>query len=174
MARKVFLPMSARFRDSVATPTAIEMRNRLGGRVEGERGLVVEGVTIPLGAIVTIDGARGAARTGVLLTVADGSADVYLEAGMVKRVKSELVGPLRGSPPDDLGGISESAVVFGSLSEGQDVEIERPGGQIVRAVLVEKCRYGALVELADRSLLGVGFRKVWPARPSSASSAPSN
>ena len=157
-----------RFRDALATPTAIEMRKRLGGRVAGEPALITSEGPLPLGSVVVVDGARGAPREGVLLTVVEGSADIYVEAGLVKRVKAELVMPSRGASPPALAGISESAVVFGSLVEGQEVEIERADGTIVRGTLVEKCRYGSLVELEDGSLLGVGFKKIWPAHAPSA------
>lgn len=157
MARKVFLPLTQRMSDSIQKPTATVMRERLGGRVTSEPLLEVEGASVPLGGYVVIT-----SRVGVLLAVSGDAVDVYVERGTVKRTLASEVRAHRGAAPAELGSVSESVVVFARLSEGQRVSVERSSGEVATGTLIEKCRYGAIVELDDRTLLAVGFRKVWP------------
>jgi hypothetical protein len=98
----------------------------------------------------------------VLLASSGGVADVYIDRGIVKRTSLSLVGRHDGPSSSDLALVAQSVLVFARLVEGQRVEIERAPGDVVKGTLVEKCRYGAIVELDDHALLGVGFRKVWP------------
>ncbi len=107
--------------------------------------------------------AAAALRLGVLLASSGGVADVYIDRGIVKRTSLSLVGRHDGPSSSDLALVAQSVLVFARLVEGQRVEIERAPGEVVKGTLVEKCRYGAIVELDDHALLGVGFRKVWPA-----------
>jgi hypothetical protein len=140
------------------------MRKRLGGRVSPEPALVMAEGTVPVGAIVSISQTGGAARVGILLSVSEDVADVYVADGIVKRTRRDLVALHRGPLPSTLALVAESATVFGRLAEEQPVEVERSPGHLVAGKLIEKCRYGALVRLKDGTVLGVGFRKMWPER----------
>jgi len=55
--------------------------------------------------------------------------------------------------------------LFATLKEGQRVRFaEKDGsaGELSVGMLVEKCRYGALVAKDDGRILAVGFRRLWP------------
>jgi len=170
MGRKIFLPLSQRISDSIDKPNATSMRKRLGGRLVSETAISTPDGPLVLGSLVIVEGASNEVptsessppRVGVLLAISGRVVDVYLERGLVKRTALDLLRPFFGTTPPELATASKSATVFARLSEGQRVEIERTPTEVVVATLVEKCRYGALVELDDRSLLGVGFRKIWP------------
>jgi hypothetical protein len=57
--------------------------------------------------------------------------------------------------------IAESARVFEALVEGQQVRFMTEN-HIYEGILVEKCRFGALVERSDGKIIGLGFQRVWP------------
>ena len=171
MARKVFLPLSQRFSDRLEKPTAMAMRERLGGRLVSDAAVLGGARALPLGAIVALAGSSEAmvssdaatgGRLGVLLSLNGDVADVYVEHGIVKRTAAKLLAPHSGSSPADLALVAKSVLVFARLIEGQRVDIERGPGDVIAGTLLEKCRYGAIVELDDRALLGVGFRKISP------------
>jgi hypothetical protein len=161
VGRKVFLPLTQRFADSVATPTVKQMRERLGGKFVSGARLERDGVVLPLGSFVAFE---DSGRLGVLLSVGESSVDVYVDRGTVKRTLPASVGPHRGRPPAELEEVSASVALFARIAEGERVSVERSPGLVVEGTLVEKCRYGAIVELdgAERVTLAVGFRKIWP------------
>ena len=159
MARKGYLPLTQGFADSLdGPPTVDSMRARLGGRAE-------EPSAGPhhAGSLVTLITPTGAERVGVLLCAEGEVSHVYLERGIVKRTQTELIRPFDGEAPADLAHIVRQARIFASLSEGQEVHVERGPDRTQSGVLREKCRYGGLVELPEGKLLGVGFGKLWPA-----------
>ena len=150
MGRRVSLPLNQSLFDMGGPPTLASMRKRLGGRVATGAALTTADGVVTVGSIVSIVGiAGGEGRVGVLLAITDEAVDVYVAEGIVKRTRPDLLEVHRGKVPNELAGASESAAIFGRLNEAD-------------AVLVERCRYGALVELPDRLILGVGFRKIWP------------
>lgn len=168
MGRKVFLPLTQRFSDSLEKPTAAAMRERLGGRPSGHGSVDVGGRALTLGSFVALE---GTGRIGVLLAVADASVDVYVDRGTVKRTLVTAIREHHGERSQELEDVAASIGVFGGLAEGQQVSVERSPGEIVTGTLVEKCRYGGIVELEDRSTLAVGFKKLWPS--TTAASRPS-
>lgn len=161
MGRRVSLPLSQAMFGVAETPTLAAMRKRLGGRATGAALLGADGV-IPVGAIVRFVADD---RLGVLLAVTDDSIDVYMSEGIVKRTRCDLVAAHRGPSPLELGGVAEAAAIFGRLAEEDSVLVERGEGAPVGGRLVEKCRYGALVEIDGGVVLAVGFRKIWPTKP---------
>lgn len=162
MGRKVFLPMTQRLTDALATPTVDAMRTRLGGRITEE-------TRSPLlaGSLVTLATPRGSERVGVIVASDEHTAHVYLERGIVKRTSTGSVSLHGGETPADLIPIARQARIFASLLEGQEVLVEREDKTTQTGVLREKCRYGALVEIEGGKVLGVGFAKLWPSAAAS-------
>lgn len=159
MSRKVFLPLTQGFADALEGPPTVDsMRARLGGRVED-----APPAPIIAGTLVSMTTANGTERVGVLLSADLELAHVYLERGIVKRTQTELVRLHKGEAPPDLAAIARQIRIFAALVEGQEVHVERRPGHTQSGILREKCRYGALVELPEGKLLGVGFGKLWPA-----------
>ena len=62
----------------------------------------------------------------------------------------------------ELLAVSRDARSFAALSEGERVQYQHEGG-IGEGTLVEKCRFGALIQRADGAVIGAGFRRVWAA-----------
>ncbi len=128
------------------------VRKRLGGRASTEPGA---------GELVAVASEQGAARTGVVLFVQGDDVDVWLEGGVVRRTRRSKIADARDAA-DDLLSIAHAARIFASLTEGQRVHYQHEGG-VGEGALVEKCRFGALVERGDGTVLGVGFRRLWSA-----------
>ena len=161
MARKLFLPITPG--EGAGLPTVDVVRKRLGGRASTEAGA---------GEIVRLVEDR-ADRIGVVLFARGDEVDVWLSGGLVRRVRREGV---RGADPgfggapsasdegermsDELVAVARDARAFGALAERQPVRYQHEGGT-GRGALVEKCRFGALIERSDGVVLGVGFRRVW-------------
>jgi hypothetical protein len=78
---------------------------------------------------------------------------------MVRRVRRTDTRPVAGAIPPDLLAVAADARAFAGLREGQRVGF-RDEGRAGEGALVEKCRFGALVERGDGSLVGVGFRRL--------------
>jgi hypothetical protein len=53
--------------------------------------------------------------------------------------------------------------LFASLSEGDRVRFASAASAAAEGLLIEKCRYGALVLDDEEKVLAVGFRRLWPA-----------
>lgn len=150
MNRRLFLPLADGNPD--ASPTVDVVRRRLGGRASTEPGA---------GEIVAVASEQGAARTGVVLFVQGEDLDVWLEGGVVRRTRRSKTVEAKGAG-DDLLSIARAARIFAGLAEGQRVHYQHQSG-VGEGVLVEKCRFGALVERGDGTVLGVGFRRLWSA-----------
>jgi hypothetical protein len=141
-----------------------DVRKRLGGRAS----------TDPrAGDLVMVTAPGGRELPGVVLFASGEDMDVWVEqpgsavvtalgAGIVRRARGEDVGPLRGVASKDLTAVASDARVFGGLLEGQRIRYQSGEG-LDEGTLVEKCRFGALVERDDGALVGVGFRRIWPA-----------
>ncbi len=154
MARKLFLPLTQRVTDRAQPPSAAEIRERLGGRV-------ADPPSWPLGEAVCP--VKDPTRVGLVLAAVGEQIDVYFERGLVKRTQRSELAPALRDPPQHLLRAREHVLVFAALTEGQSVLVEQGSDRGRAGVLVEKCRYGALVELADGKLLGAGFQVLWPA-----------
>lgn len=151
MTRRVFLPLAA---PPEPLPQLDAVRSKLGGRVGGQ---VVSGVGEP----VDVDHA-GSSQPGVVLFSDGEHADVYLGRGRVQRTRREKLGPHAGELPSELRQVALEIRVFAGLREGERVRyVDREQG-LSEALLVEKCRFGAVVLRADERLMGVGFRNLWP------------
>lgn len=150
MSRRLFLPVAAG--DPNASPRVDAVRKRLGGRASTEPGA---------GDLVELAGEPGAARVGVVLFVSGDDLDVWLDGGVVRRTRRSKTVQAKAAD-DALLSIAEAARIFAALAEGQRVFYQHAGG-IGEGALIEKCRFGALVERGDGAVLGVGFRRLWAA-----------
>jgi hypothetical protein len=99
----------------------------------------------------------------VVLFVRGEDLDVWFDHGIVRRIRRSSALPLAAPPSLGVASIAEDARVFGGLSEGQRVGYHDEAGT-GEALLVEKCRFGALLQRDDGTIMGVGFRRVWPIR----------
>lgn len=63
----------------------------------------------------------------------------------------------------EIEAIAGDARLFGQIVEGQAVRYADEAGALVQGVVIEKCRWGALVRRLDGVVVAVGFRKLWPA-----------
>jgi hypothetical protein len=150
MSRRLFLPVA----ESVERrPTVDVVRKRLGGRASTEEGA---------GEVVAFRDERGLVRTGVVVFVRGADRDVWVPSDVVRRVRHDDLVPTDGIVPEDVSAVAKDAIAFARLHEGQRVSIQHQGG-LREGLLVEKCRFGALVELGDQTIVGVGFRRVWGA-----------
>jgi hypothetical protein len=145
VARKLALPLF----DTLKRPPTLEnARKRLGGK--GVR-------STHMGSVVLIKDEPRA--TGIVLHARDADFDVLVGASMVRRTKLEFTEPGRDDDVDP--GLLAEVRLFASLEEGQRVRFADKDGT-ADGLLVEKCRYGALVAKDDGKILAVGFRKLWP------------
>ncbi|WP_437817792.1 hypothetical protein [Sorangium sp. So ce1078] len=182
MTRKLSLPViplghPARFGASAAAkPTVDAVRERLGGRASTEPGA---------GELVLLTTAAGKALPGVVLFMRGATVDVWVDTGvspsvqdkiepsgtlrskthqgLVRRARPADIAPLRAPAPESLVAVAADARVFAALSEGQRIRFQE-GGELAEGTLVEKCRFGALVQRDDGIIVGVGFRRLWPAQ----------
>lgn len=164
MARKIFLTRgNGRVLDGLQPPTVEVMRSRLGGRVASATTLLKDGGGgLAVGAIVDVPttGASKASKTGVVLCIVNETVDVLFDAGMVKRTEASNVTLHEGVTAAHLQPFVERASAFGALDEGQPVVVAHADGSSTMGLLREKCRYGALVEVAGGKILGVGFQRL--------------
>jgi hypothetical protein len=135
-------------------PTVDEARASLGGRA----------ATSPdAGCVVRVGGAGTAAALGVVVFASPEERDVWIGQGRLQRVSSERCEPVEGPVDPSLGEVAADAARFAALSEGVEVRYLDRLGKAHLGRLVEKCRYGALVEDTDGRVLAVSFRRLWVA-----------
>jgi hypothetical protein len=159
MSRKFFLPLTP---TDARPPTVDLMRKRLGGRASTEPGA---------GELVTLVTAQGLSRIGVVLFVRGEDFDIWIDSGVVRRARRSTLRPLDPAAATegelarlrDLNAIARDAQSFAALVEGQRVHYQHEAG-LGEGTLIEKCRFGGLIERADGAVLGVGFRRLF-ARP---------
>lgn len=151
MAKRLFLPVAVG--EATPRPTVDTVRRRLGGRAATEPGA---------GGIVRFRDDRGLDRTGVIVFVRGDDLDIWLDGDVVRRVRRGDARPADGMVAEALVAAARDAEAFAALREGQRVQFQQPSG-LAEGSLVEKCRFGALVERTDRTVLGVGFRRLWDA-----------
>jgi hypothetical protein len=130
------------------------IRQRLGGR---------ELSTPGAGEIVLIPLPTGEERSGVVLFATAELLDVWLGLGTVRRVPRDQVQPCLETPAHELMVLASDVRVFVGLNEGQRVRCGSREGRLDEGRLLEKCRYGALVERDDGVIVGAGFQRIWPA-----------
>jgi hypothetical protein len=151
MARKLSLPLPGKLLDLEGPPSVDVMRSRLGGRSPSS--------PLATGDVVRVGDAEPA-RLGVVLAGDSESVDVFLAEGTVRRTRAADARPWLGAVPLELGPIASDARAFGALREGQPVRYASVGEPAEPGVLVEKCRWGGLVQRPDGALVGVGFRRI--------------
>lgn len=153
MHRKLWLPVTRASNEGESAPTVDAVRRRLGGRASSEG---------RAGELVALSGGAEGERLGVVLFAKDEELAVWVGEGLVRKTRSRLARSTGGAVPPALTKVADDARVFGSLAEGQRVTFEAGERQIARGTLIEKCRFGALVRLENGTLVGVGFRRIWP------------
>jgi hypothetical protein len=157
MVRRLFLPLATPSTPSTL-PTVDAVRRRLGGRASTDAGA---------GEVVTLrDG-----RNGVVIFVRGDQLDVWLEGDVVRRVRRADARPAQETVAGDLHAVARDARVFAALREGQRVGFQHEDG-LGEGALVEKCRFGGLVERSDGKVIGVGFRRL-ASLPDPSAGAPS-
>jgi hypothetical protein len=145
MARRLFLPLASPS-GTAERPTVDAVRKRLGGRAATEAGA---------GELVGLrDG-----RIGAVLFVRGEQLDVWTEGDVVRRIRRGEASPADGVIPPDVLAVAGEARAFADLAEGQRVGFQKDGG-MQSGILVEKCRFGALIELETGVVVGVAFRRV--------------
>lgn len=140
-------------------PTVDAARQKLGGRVVK--------TSAPLlwrpGRVVDAPGLTGGRESGVVLFTDAGRTDVLFERGVVRRIaSSELVAPAHQAHSTAIERLAFAVRRFDNLSEGDAIIVTEHDGRNQRAVLREKCRFGALVERADGAIFAAGFDRVAP------------
>jgi len=150
MGRKIALPVLL---PQPPTPSVDRIRKRLGGRASTETGA---------GDVVTFTTDGGIHQSGVVIFVRGDELDVYVSNNVVRRVRRAIVKSTDAALAPALVGIADSARVFERLEEGQRVSFASDDGPH-EGILVEKCRFGALVERDDGTIIGLGFQRVWAA-----------
>ncbi len=142
--------------EALDRPTLELARRKLGGK--GASDATAGAVVRYLGVV---EGREAEPVLGVVVYAAGDEVDVWMEGDRVRRTTRAWVEPAvaRTAMQREVAG---DARVFAALPEGGRVRIRAEEGEVVEAVLVEKCRYGALVARDDGTLLAVGFRKLIP------------
>jgi len=153
MARRLSLPLTEGSAASQEAPSAADVRKRLGGVGQTEAGA---------GVVVRFLEEPGAGTLGVVVYCSGDELDVYLGDGWLRRTRRAAVAELEGDAPSSLSSIADDARVFSTLLPGQAVRFQSGDGELRSGVLLEKCRFGAIVVRDDKRLIGVGFRKLWP------------
>jgi hypothetical protein len=174
MSRKLSLPLLNLGRGSLFEalspdrPTVDAVRKRLGGRASTEAGA---------GELVALTTAGGGVLRGVVLFARGDDVDIWVEQadapagstpqpsrpGVVRRARRADIAPLPAPAPHGLDAVADDARVFAALSEGQRIRFH-DGGGLGEGSLIEKCRFGGLIRRDDGTVLGVGFRRIWPAQ----------
>ncbi len=137
-------------------PTVDAARERLGDRIATEP---------DVGQPVRVRSGLGVEHLGVVIFRRARAVDVWLGAGRVRRLDdcAKAAPAKRRELSHSLADVAASAVVFASLYEGQRVRFPRPDGTLASGLLVEKCRYGALVLDESERVMAVGFQQLTPA-----------
>jgi hypothetical protein len=159
MGRKLTIPIVP----TLTSRRVEEVKKRLGGRANSDAGA---------GEIVQVRREAAPDLLGVVIFASGGELDVMTDEQTVRRTDRSRVGKADEAAdcPEWVKALAADARVFGSLEEGQHVRYVGEGGQLLEGTLVEKCRYGGIVLCPNQSLMGVGFRKLWPAKPEGAAS----
>jgi hypothetical protein len=152
MSRKLALPLLP----EPVTPSVDRIRKRLGGRAATEPGT---------GDVVSFTTDGGIHQTGVVVFVRGDELDVYVNDNLVRRIRRAAAKSTDAALAPSFVRVAESARIFERLTEGQRVRFVNEDHH-QEGILVEKCRFGALVERPDGKIMGLGFQRVWPATES--------
>ncbi len=124
------------------------MRARLGGRARTD---------LQAGRVVCF---LDTGATGVVLFGHGDEVHVFSNAGWVRRTTVDALTVVE-EPSADLHEAANDVRVFAALEEGHRVRFQDIGG-MAQGTVLEKCRYGAVVRRDDDTVMGVGFRRIWP------------
>lgn len=129
-------------------------RAQLGGLASGD--------TEWTGRVIRLESAATYLDRGVIVHAEPGTWDVWIGIGRIQRMdpRPELVAE---DIPDDLLEVAHDARKFAHLLAGDEVRCVVPSGTLVDGVIVERCRFGALVRVPGDRVLAVSFRRLWPA-----------
>lgn len=150
MNRKFALPVLL---PAPPTPSVEKVRKSFGGRASTESGT---------GELVSFSTEGGIHQTGVVVFIRGEDLDVYVGENVVRRTQRTSVRPVDAVQDSSFSRIAESARIFEQLVEGQRVSFISDN-RIYEGTLVEKCRFGALVERSDGRIIGLGFQRISPA-----------
>ncbi len=157
------LPLHGKMLDLIAPPTIEAMRARLGGRLAPTVGDADAEATRAQPGDVVHAGEGAPPRAGVVVAADPAAIDVFA-SGTVRRTRGGTLRPWLGSIPTEVAQLAARARAFGQLAEGDPVQYQRneaaPDAIPELGVLLEKCRWGALVQRADGVVLGVGFQRL--------------
>lgn len=149
MGRKLALPVLV---PAAPMPSVDRIRKRLGGRASTEPGT---------GDVVSFSTDGGIHQTGVVIFIRGDEIDVYVSDNVVRRIRRASAKSTDAALAPAFVRIAESARIFERLAEGQQVRFTSDE-QAYEGILVEKCRFGALVERNDGKIVGLGFQRLWP------------
>lgn len=129
-------------------------RAQLGGLAAGDTDWAGRGVRLDSGASYL--------DRGIIVHAEPGTWDVWIGIGRIQRMdpRPELID---SDIPDELLEVAHDARKFAHLLAGDEVRCVVPSGSLVDGVIVERCRFGALVRVAGDRVLAVSFRRLWPA-----------
>jgi hypothetical protein len=145
---------------SHAPPSVDEARAALGGRIEAA---MFPPLGMNPGVLVQFVDVRGKALEGALVFASHEDADVWVGEGRLHRVPhARIRGTADASHGHALADVAADALVFAQLHEGARVRFVDRKNAMQSGMLVEKCRYGALVENEAKTILAVSFRRLWP------------
>ncbi len=133
---------------TATTPSIEVMRARLGGRAEAAE---------PTGELV-----RVSETNGVVLFANGDEVHVLTPGGVVRKARREQIASLEAPDSDELSALAADVRLFASLREGQRVRYVSASKGSGEATLIEKCRFGGLLQRDDGSVLAAGFRAIWP------------
>jgi hypothetical protein len=146
VSRRVSLPVNGQSAKPRSTIEAV--RARLGGRARSD---------LQAGRVVCF---LDTGATGVVLFAQGAEVHVFSNAGWVRRTTADALTHV-AEPTADLHAVANDVRVFAALEEGHRVRFQDLGG-MAQGTLIEKCRYGAVVRRDDETVMGVGFRRIWP------------
>ncbi|MCS6901485.1 MAG: hypothetical protein NZX77_17165 [Polyangiaceae bacterium] len=140
--------------DRLPAATAALPRPPLGGPVAGG----VEGI----GRVVALR--LQPERPLVVLFKEDEICHVWVGQGRVRKVRQADLVEYEGALPPEEEAIARDILRLHTLPEGAPVAFLQsdPPGVTGHGVLVERCRFGALVQASDGRRMAVGFRRLWP------------
>ena len=117
------------------------------------------------GRVVRIESPERGPMFGVVLHQTERDVDVWVSATVVRRVRHDLLVAVDvnvDEVPDELLRAASDARVFGLVERGARVRYDAVEGRNSEGVVIERCRYGALVARGDGGVMAIGFRRLWP------------
>ena len=131
-------------------PHIEQARRRLGGRWAADVDAVL------LGAC-----ARSGGDTGVVLYADTSNADLFVGSRTVRRVTRDRLEVLDDDAlPAALRCIALDVARFAGVPEGRRARFRTETGAEAEGLVLEKCRFGALLGLDDDRVVAVGFGRL--------------